>query len=360
VAGCDAGPRDQEPLDLPPVHVTEIRAATKIDVVVDEFGERASVAYGAIDPGGSSSVAPNSSFHVRFDRLLLPVTATRQAICLQPLFGNVVGPNQCTAGIFSEPSYDPVRREVVYRQAAPSLVPGTLYELTLYSAVNDADNGIRSFEGIGLEAPFRIEFGVLDVPPLLPLPSDALTGDRFCAAPDPGCNPTVDPTCARSVSRMLSSCSFGGCHGVSPEADAGAAGQPSEGLCLGSTVDLLATAIGHVAHETETGEAASQIQDIPLRFGKSMPVIAPLVPGNSYVLYKLLANPDTPLTIPFPADPSSPGADPPEIVRLQRSLVVGLPMPPSQAPDFARPRPGELEWLSDWIVQGAVTVPSCP
>ena len=81
----------------------------------------------------------------------------------------------------------------------------------------------------------------------------------------------------------------------------------------------------------------------------------------SYLLYKLLAHPGLPLQYPFPPDPA--GGVAPEIVRVQDELIEGMPMPPSTQPD-ALPRGtngvrGEMEWLSDWILEGS-PVMSCP
>ena len=82
---------------------------------------------------------------------------------------------------------------------------------------------------------------------------------------------------------------------------------------------------------------------------RAMPILDPTFPGNSYLLYKLLASHDTPLENP---------PDPVEVDRLRRSLVVGMPMPPSTA-QGAFLRAGEAEWISVWLAQGAPT-PVCP
>ena len=223
---------------------------------------------------------------------------------------------------------------------------------------------MRSFDGIPLQAPVHVEFDILPdpdgvLPPYDPVPS----GDHFCTAPDPTC--TDGLTCARSVSVMLGGCALSGCHYQSPTAqpfdsDAGAA----EGMQLGTPALILATAVSQTAHETETGEAALTPEADDPRFGRAMPILAPTVPGDSYLIYKLLAHPGVILQNPFPPDPTSASAVAPEIVRLQDELVVGMPMPPSTVP-LAMPRggtngnPGEMEWLSDWVLEGA-PVMTCP
>ena len=82
-------------------------------------------------------------------------------------------------------------RQVTYRQTSDNapLVPGTRYELTLFSAVDPTtQSGILSFDGIPLETPLQVEFGVLDDPPDGRPPYDPpIDGDHFCTAPDPTC-----------------------------------------------------------------------------------------------------------------------------------------------------------------------------
>lgn len=349
MAGCDLGPADVEPSDTPPVQLTSVLAASEIS------SDGSSLVYSPIDViGGRTAVISTTSFKLLFNRLLLPASATRQAVCVESVLDDVVNASQCADGIFLAPSYDPVQREVTYRQAPgnPRLAPGARYQLSVYTAITAADNGIRSFDGVPLEAPASIEFGVRDDPPGAVPPYDPLpTSDHFCTAPDPPCdNPS---TCARSVAGMLGGCSYGGCHAGNPSAAA-------EGLELGSPATLVATALGHVAHETETGETAQEPELSSLRFGRAMPILDPGVPGDSYLIYKLLARHGLPLRVPFPPDPSGdPDVDPPEVVRLRSFLVVGMPMPPSDVPSFVPLRAGEPEWISEWLLQGA-PLAACP
>ncbi len=345
VAGCDVGPADVEPSDTPPVHLTGVLAASQI--------QGSSLVFSPVDMAGGTKVVSTTSFKLLFDRLLLPQSATRQAVCLESVLADVVNASQCATGIVLEPSYDPVLREVDYRQVPGNsrLVPGALYQLSVYTAISAADSGIRSFDGVPLEVPASILVGVLDdppgaVPPYEPLP----TGDHFCTSPEPTC---AGSTCARSVAEMLGGCAYSGCHAGNP-------GTAAEGLELGSPATLLATAIGHVAHETETGEAAQDPEQTSLRFDRAMPILDADVPGDSYLIYKLLARHGLPLSNPFPPDPSGdPGVDPPEVVRLRSFLVVGMPMPPGNVSPLVPLRAGEPEWLSAWLLQGA-PLPACP
>jgi hypothetical protein len=64
-------------------------------------------------------------------------------------------------------------------------------------------------------------------------------------------------------------------------------------------------------------------------------------PGNSYILYKMLAN------APGRPDDLADG----EVERLMSSLVVGLPMP--ARPEFTPLSEKQLVDISDWIAAGA-------
>ena len=330
-------------------------------------------------PLGSVNVVSNTPFQVHFSRLLDPATATRQSICIQPLTKTVVTSAECTAGVFLAAAYDPVRRELTYRQSPtkPPLLPGQQYTVTAYVPTDASPSGFRSFEGTPLAATFTGTF-VVSADTGAPPPYDTLGGgNRFCTSAAPTCSKTCVPTCTakfavsdpreqacegdclaacpRSVIDILggNGCAFASCHG--PPLDGGTF-EP-EGLIMSSVAALHATAIGRVAHETQTGEAARTPNEAPSRFGRAMPILDPLAPGNSYLIYKLLANSNTPLTHPFPDTPApgTPG-EAPEVHRIRSSLVVGMPMPPSG--NNAYLRDGEIEWLSDWILQGAPT-PSC-
>jgi hypothetical protein len=326
LAGCDAGSPTYQLPDGPPLHVERVLVATSVADGVPQYEPLAA--------DGSTKVLSTTSFRVQVDRPILPITATRQALCVQPLLGLVVGLNDCRAGVFLSPTYDPVRREIVFRlrdDVAP-LAAGTKYQLSAYVAIADDDPGLRTIEGVGLEKPVQIELGVADdpggvVPPRDPGP----TGDHFCAPPDPAC---TGDGCARGVASILGGCAFKGCHGATDSA---------MGLDMSSAASLLATAIGRTAHETQTGEHARDLDQSPPRFGRAMPILDPKVAGNSYLVYKLLANPATPLERPL---------DPADITRLQSEVVVGAPMPPDNAP-LAGLRAGEAEWIAEWLMQGA-------
>jgi hypothetical protein len=330
------------------VHLTGVLAASALS------SDGSSLVFSPVDvAGGTTKVVSTTSFKLQFDRLLLPMSATRQAVCLESILTNVVNASGCAAGLVLSPSYDPVRREVTYRQVPgnPRMTPGVRYQLSVFTAIAATDGGIRSFDGVPLEEPASIEVGVLADPPGMAPPYDPLpTNDHYCTQPDPTC---TDPTCARAVSTIFTGCSYAPCHKANP-------GTAAEGLELGSPATLMATALGHTAHETETGEPAASPEASSLRFGRAMPILDALTPGNSYLIYKLLARHGLPLSLPFAPDPSGdPTVDPPEVVRLRSFLVVGMPMPPSDVPAGVPLRAGEPEWLSAWLLQGA-PLPACP
>jgi hypothetical protein len=294
---------------------------------------------------------------------------TRQALCFQPKLATVRRPGDCTAGVFLEPAWDPVRREATYRQRAdaPPLLEETIYALTLYAPIEDTDGGFRALEGASFEAIPRFELRV-GTAGASPLPVDTLPrGEHYCASAKPGCASACAPTCAaqcagdaaceascttncleacpRSVAEILGPTGCGSCHGGA---------QAAEGLDLASRAGLEDTAFGHAAHGTQVGGHARVAEENPARFGRAMPILDRGVPGNSYLVYKLLANPATPLEVPFPGDPVN--GLPPEVARLRDAVVVGMPMPPSTSSGL---RPGEPEWISDWLLQGAPAADAC-
>ncbi|APR78110.1 Hypothetical protein A7982_03457 [Minicystis rosea] len=340
LGACDAGAAAEQPVDVPPLHVVDVLAATGTT-------PDGKLLYEPLARDGSTYVLSTTAIKVRFDRLLLPVSASRQAVCLQPLLKDVRSPTDCNAGLFLEPAYDPVRREVTFRLAlGTKLTPGLLYTLTAYLAVKDTPFGFQSFDGAPLPALVRFEMGVKndgDTPP----PEDLLpANDHYCAGPVPSCE---GDDCGRSVAAIFGAtgCGSASCHG---SADTAA------GLDTTSASGLEASAIGRSAHGTQTGEHARDPDELPARFGRAMPIVDPAAPGNSYLLYKLLANPKTPLEVPFDG---APGAVPSEVQRVQRTIIAGMPMPPSTAIE-ATLRPGEAEWIGEWILQGAPVRATCP
>jgi hypothetical protein len=209
-------------------------------------------------------VARNTPIEIRFDRFLLPKTAVRQSIRLYTGARN--------AFVTLQPFYDTVERVVVYRVASGgALLGGVLYHVELVSPKDDENGfGFRAFDG----APLSTEENAV------PLNWSFLTA-RAAPTLEPSNEP---PTCFETWSALnQSGCAKSTCH-VGPEAPMS--------LRLDSSASLLSTAIGHVAHEADTGPVAGRPLVDPPRFGTGMPVLDPGNPGTSYLLYKLLIGPE--------------------------------------------------------------------
>ena len=283
-----------------------------------------------------------TSLRLNFDRFLLPTTTFRQSVCLQPVLGVITAAKDCGRGVLLEPAYDPVLRRITYRQSATSagLAPSTRYTISVFPPPDDGTNyGILAFDGAPLAATVSLEFTTRSSEPagtsVEPPPSV-----DFCAALD------------HQVFRA--SCASGGCHTSGGPADHGVAVGPAEGLDFSSNAALQGTAVARVAHETQTGEHAAQGEVASPRFGRAMPLIDPTRPGNSYLLYKLLAREDN----------GAPGSDAAaerarveELARLRAAIVVGMPMPPPDGASAPLDQQ-QLEQISDWILGGAAT--ACP
>jgi hypothetical protein len=350
------GDAQYQATDTPPVHVADALSTLtlKADGTPDDPKP--------IAADGSTRIVPSASLRLRFDRFLLPGTVTRQSVCLQPDTGDVADYTKCGKGVFLEPTYDPVRREVVLRQKAGArLALGTLYKLTLYKPDIEGDCssdaptscGVRAFDRAPLEAPFTITFRTVEVDPGN-VPDETAPAVVFCGA--------------KGAAAALGSCSYGNCHATTsgnPCVPTSKSKYPdcAEGVSFynmqyGNFVDVEQTAINRVAHQTQMGESASTPEKTPARFGRAMPIIDAFNPGvagnpgNSYVLYKILVGTSTDAA---PADIKPSDA---EVQRLLDSVVVGMPMPP---PD---PAAGSLDSeqmlnLSNWIQHGA-PLSKCP
>ncbi len=283
-------------------------------------------------------VSTRVALELRFDRYLLPSTAVRQSIRLTS------GPR---APEFLIPEYDLVERVVVYRlPEGVELAPGTLYTVEVRAPEGDGW-GFRAFDGAPLEeGPVPLEFHF----------TTARASSTVDTAP-----PREVPDCA-AIATFLDrgGCGSAGCHSGE---------SPSMGLALDSVDALLSTAVGRIARETETGtEVGTPLRD-PARFGVRMPRIEPGAPANSYLLYKVLLDPENyPLEGDAIGDCSSrynvdwggpcPDPAPGELERFQSWFVLGQAMP-------RRNEEGEsvgaldrdaLHDLADWIAAGA----SCP
>lgn len=351
--------------------------------------------------GGETAVTDvplSASIAVRFDRLLLPHRIVRQSLCIRPSTDAVESIEQCADPVqpFAQVEYNPVLRTVFFRLDDVQLDADTRYRVSLFATgpADEGEQGFFAFDGAPLGQKYIFDFQTApDASTAQPerLPTSeaycaAVNCFEACAVNDSACRAAcrplcVEPSCFQNgdlldgtlAPTLLTSCAFGQCH---------AAGSPTSpepnpaiiamGLDLFTREGIAATAINVTAHQTQTGESAYLGDQSPARFGRAMPIVAPFNPGNSYLMYKIIANPlnHRRTAAGALADPTSGNAEPDfafEIDRLRDSVVVGLPMPATQNEpasiydlDMVEPDPqGELALerlllLNTWIAHGAV------
>lgn len=350
ITGCDVGEPERQPIDAPLMEAPSVLGTLGVDVNGNPLEPQS-----LKSANGSTEVTPSTSLRLRFNRFLLPSSVVRQAFCLSPSTADVANFADCANGVFLNPSYDPVRREVVLRQPAGERLPlATPYKLTVFvpltddecSGENPAGCGVRAFDRAPLEKVYTLEFRTLDEQP------DKMLDET--APPAAYCDPSD------GVAAVLgNTCAYSRCHAPAAQDGPGAAmGLDFSEIQFGDPTALRNTAINHVAHQTQMGEAASDAEETPARFGRAMPIIDAInpgkagSPGNSYLMYKVL----TGTSVANLSKDVAPSAD--EIDRLLASVVVGMPMP---APDPAAAPLSETQLLnlSNWIARGAPT-PACP
>lgn len=386
LAACDVSiPPENAPSrspDRPPLQLGVVTAT-------GSYGKGATARIPLSETSIAEGLEVSASFRLFFDRYLLPTTAIRQAVCLHPSATAIASIEECVEPFqpFAAPEYNPVRRELVVRLAPGTrLIPDTLYRLTVFPPADEESTGLRAFDGAPLARSYAFDFKTKADTSTA---QDELgpSAESYCAAqkclractdaPDAdACRDACRPLCldeacqgdgdvlAGFVPEVFGSCAYSPCH-------AAAAGVPAPmGLDLSRKSLVAATAIGVVAHGTATGEASFAPEPSGPKFGRAMALIAPDDPGQSYLLYKLLANP-----LNHPRDPGALGPQhQAELDRLRASVVVGLPMPaengehrglvggsdkdgnpidPDGSKSFAA-----LQLISDWIAHGAVV--ECP
>lgn len=333
LAGCDERGFGEDPsLVPPPVQVLGVEVATSIGADGLPDG------YTPLDGRGSvTNALTTSSIKVRFDRFLRPADTFRQSICVQSSLARVTTISECRRPVFLEPAYDPVHREIIYRQSPDPgethLLAGATYQVTLFPAYGEVPGGVRAFDGAPLDRVHVYTFSTVAAPEGARV-DEPPRAAVFCSA----------------VLPALRACSYAGCHlDTTGATDATGA---AEGLDLSSPERIAATAIGRVAHETQTSAHAIVPTKSAPRFGTSMPLLDPSFPANSYLVYKLLASRASTRALPdAPSDA--------EIERLREGVVVGMPMPPTNAPGAAIRDPVTLDAIVTWLFEGA-PMPACP
>ena len=349
---------------------------------------------------------PSDRIEVSFDRLLLPLSITRQTFILGELVGDQF------LGLTPTIRYDPVARVVtVTPLPEQAFDPEQTYRLTIASPAGPTDvNGLRAIDGATLSAtsPSSVTFRV--------------AMDAGTSAPPPAPPPPPD-FCTAVLPLFVSRCSGSGCHG-------GSSTLPAAGLRLTDPQGVLTTAIGQVAEGSNTGPLAGNGQAPTLAFARDMPIIdpgpetlltmagsvvdaaaaaTPLTGGNpshSWLTYKLLMavppacstgspcsdggltgadggvpagaeggvtgadgsapNPGSLYSVPCDVDGDLCPLSLPDAERARLSaLIPGRAMPYPADPGSAAPNPpaltvDELELVSAWMAAGAPVPPACP
>jgi hypothetical protein len=226
-----------------------------------------------------STYTVDQPIKIAFNRFLNPETVTRQSLVLEDLNGVAI-----TDALVS---YDPVTLTVSLSNPGSGLGwldAGHEYQVVLTVPSGDGGTyGLQAIDGATLAAAQTIQFKAGAAP----------------AIPSSG-PPTID-FCNDIYYPILSAngvgCASQGCHEaalpmVESLFDGGGTGYPREGLDLSTVSGIRATAIGQVAHESNTGPYASPATpSASLPFGVDMPIIAPGQPGNSWLMYKVLLGP---------------------------------------------------------------------
>jgi hypothetical protein len=312
--------------------------------------------------GANTKLPANGAVQLQFDRLLLPITITRQTILLVDAANNALAPVI---------AYDPVARVVTLsrQEGQDWLKADQQYYVIVRTPTGPDDNGVRAIDGAPLAPVDKIGF------------LTAAEGPQPFGEPAPSFCNDVLPIFQRSCTAPI-------CHGAPTQTtdktrfgDQGLSA-PAAGLILETSDGIAHTAIGRVANGANTG-ARSASSEPGRVFGVDAPVIEPNNPGNSWMMYKLLLArpgaknptaqrakcdatagtppmPDLVLAPPLTADTPNDGDR-----AILGDFVLGREMPyPDMGPDGPHDtKPGlnygELERIRLWIAKGAQILQDC-
>ncbi len=308
--GCDVESPDPKPAAGPALHLVAARVTTAGPVQSDVAAD------------GSTQALANTRIELVFDRYLDPRTVARQAVCLRSDPNPVESAEDCEGGILLNVTYDPAGRVVTYYVdpgQTPSLLPAATHYLTVYGAQSEG-GGFRAFDGARLEERRELFFQVVDPGGL-----------------EPQLPPVVDDATCEQTATSFGVCAS--CHIRRPEATPDApANEPPAGLELDSLERALATGT-RAAHGGSVGATGNQLgAKTPDKLGAGMPVLSPGDPGNSYLVYKMLAATEV------DAATLAPG----ETERLRQGLITGMPMPPDNVREN-RPDEATVRQITTWI-----------
>jgi hypothetical protein len=327
----------------------------------------------AANIGPDKPLASGAPIELFFDRLLLPISVTRQSLVLTDLSGNGWG----TPVIV----YDPVARSATLHPIPP-LPPCQNFRVYLATPANNAGLGwLQAIDGAPLDpstAPF-VEFPVSGTCTTGGSPGDG--GTEGGTSPEAGSDAATDagtasdggdagdagtslPSgapidfCGTVLPIFRTACSTESCHGGP---------SPAVGLRLDTSQGVVDTAIGRVSVESNQGPQS--VSEPPsVNFGLDLPIVDTTggqgSPGTSWMIYKLmLATPLSPTpTVNLHSEPWS------DIGATERATlgnyVTGSEMPFPMTPGtpsasaFDPLTLDEIEQISFWIQQGA-GVPPC-
>jgi hypothetical protein len=281
----------------------------------------------------NTSLPTDGIIEIRFNRLLLPSSVTRQSVSLRNAAGVVEGSPVV--------SYDPVLRVVRIANPNPNggvwLVESQPYKVVLGLPQQDGSDAfaLRAIDGAYLKSNSRLEIAFTTSPPTFLRRRPVI---EFC----------------RDVFTVFAKYCTSGCHDVQA--------RPYESLLLDTAEGMLRTAIGHVSQQANTGARSGSPSPAGRVFGSDMPLIDPGSPGNSYLVYKMLLLSEA-RPVPYTCQGyENPHAifdgglflPPDERARLS-DLMTGQMMPPL-APF---PTLEEVARISEWIAQGAILDNTC-
>src|SRR5262249_6675220 len=108
-------------------------------------------------------------------------------ICVEPDLKPIKSLRECAPDrVFFDPSYDPVLRELTFRQNATmtSIKAGFTYQVAIFPTDDTGQNGISAFDGAPLKAPVRFRFTTAAAGTNV---ESLPTGDFYCQIAWTGC-----------------------------------------------------------------------------------------------------------------------------------------------------------------------------
>lgn len=243
--------------------------------------------------GDGKPLPPKGVIQVAFDRYLLPVTVTRQAVQILDATGKPLPVEKAPFVV-----YDPVARTVTLTRPANGawLTPGQPYKLHFPIAPgNDDTQGLRAIDRATLEPSQKLDYSffVADDP--------ANQEAQAQAGVIPGEPPNVS-FCKDVLPFFLEKCSGPTCHSSGERA--------AQSLILDTGTAVAHTAKNRVAQESNTGGIAARPEAEGRLFGVDMPILGvdegasatTGTPANSWLMYKLELAPSP--TAPASAKPT--------------------------------------------------------